>query len=324
MILVTGGTGFIGRYIVERLLDAKEKVRIFSRQAEVRFLSRDRVATEAEHSGAEYFEGTILEPKKLSDAMTGCDRVIHLVGIIRENGKQTFEKIHAEGTRNVVAAAKANGVRKIVHMSALGAKPNAASRYHQSKWDGEEAVRKSGLSYVIFRPSIVVGYEDQFVNLLTKMLKWSPGFVPVLGPGTAKLQPISVVDVATCFVKAVLHDHVVNDAPPGGSESVDAKSEPLRSILNKEYPLTGANVLTLNDLLDMIMRIKKTKRIKIHIPIGAATLLARIMEKVPGQPLNRDQLTMLLEDNIADNSAMKADFGVKPRLLGEVIRGYLV
>ncbi|MGR3309139.1 MAG: SDR family oxidoreductase, partial [Candidatus Brocadiales bacterium] len=196
MILVTGGTGFVGRNIVRKLIQSNQDVRCLVRKtSNLSILD----ALKVEHS-----EGDITQPKTLLKATEGIDTVIHLVGIIREGRNATFEKIHAEGTANVVEASKKGGVKKFVHMSALGAGPEAISRYHKTKWQGEEAVRASGLDYVIFRPSIICGGDDEFVNMFAKMIRQTvlTRMMPVIGSGKYKMQPIYVGDVAHCFVKA--------------------------------------------------------------------------------------------------------------------------
>src|SRR5207237_1119041 len=106
--------------------------------------------------------------------------VIHLVGIISKVGRNTFENVHTQGTQNIVTSAREAGIKRFVHMSALGSRANAVSRYHQSKWAAEEAVRRSGLDYTIFRPSIIYGPKDHFVNLFDKMARFSP-VLPVMG-----------------------------------------------------------------------------------------------------------------------------------------------
>ncbi len=293
MILVTGGTGFIGRVIVKKLLEQNQKVRVLSRNADITPI----------HSNLEYVNATVLELDSLKKAVQGCDLIIHLVGIIRESGKQTFEKIHRQGTQNLVQAAKTAGIQKFIHISALGARANARSRYHKTKWEAEEIVRSSGIPFVIFRPSIVFGKEDEFINFFANMIRFFPGilgFVPVIGSGKNKFQPIWVEDVASCFVKAAL----------------DAK------IANKEYVLAGPEIYTYDELLDLIMEILHKKRIKLHFPYSFMKTAAFFIEKLPNQMINRDQVIMLEEDNIGDNSNMKKDFSIEPASMEQILKTY--
>src|SRR5207249_9440606 len=123
---------------------------------------------------AEVHLGNVLDAASLDGALSGMEAGIHLVGIISEVGQSTFENVHTRGTQNMVAAAQRAGVRRFVQMSALGTRPKAASRYHQTKWAAEEAVRRSGLDFTIFRPSLIYGPQDQFVNLFARIIHRSP------------------------------------------------------------------------------------------------------------------------------------------------------
>jgi NADH dehydrogenase len=145
-VFVTGATGFVGREVLRQLQDASQAIRI---------LARNPASTTAREAAARYAVevtvGNVLKPETLDGAMTECDAIIHLVGILSEVGDQTFENVHPRATQNVVAAAKRAGVGRFIHMSALGTRPNAVARYHQTKWAAEETVRRSGLDWTIFR-----------------------------------------------------------------------------------------------------------------------------------------------------------------------------
>ncbi len=294
MILVTGGTGFVGKAVVKKLLEQNQQVCVLSRSAEHMPVNAYLEAVNA----------SILDFDSVKKAVQGCDTIIHLIGIIRESRGQTFEKIHVQGTQNVIQAAKEAGIRKIIHMSALGARPDAVSRYHKTKWKAEELVRSSGIPFVIFKPSIVFGKEDEFINLFAKMIGSFPGiigFVPVIGSGQNKFQPIWVENVAACFVKAALECRMIN----------------------KEYVLAGPEIYTYDELLDVIMDILKKKRIKLHFPLGLMRMAARVLEKLPEQLINQDQVIMMEENNIGDNSDMKKNFSLEPAELKMVLSSYL-
>ena len=149
-VFVTGATGFVGREILSRLHVAGHFVRILARNPRSR-----RVQELLKHYSAEVHGGDVLDAASLEGSLKDMEAVIHLVGIISEIGRNTFENIHARGTENIVTAARNAGIRRFVQMSALGTRPNAASRYHQSQWAAEEFVRQSGLAWTIFRPSII-------------------------------------------------------------------------------------------------------------------------------------------------------------------------
>jgi len=300
-VFVTGASGFVGREILRQLHAAGHSVRVLARDR--RSL---RVQKAEADQGVEIHPGNVLQAPSLAGAMTDCDAVIHLVGIISEVGENTFENVHTRGTKNIAAAARQAGVKRFVHMSALGTRPNAVSRYHQSKWAAEEIVRRSGLEFTIFRPSIIYGPDDQFVNLFARMSRFSP-VLPVMGSGKSKFQPIPVGDVATCFVKALAE-------PKSIGQTLD---------------LCGGEVLTLEEILAQILSVMGRKRFKLHVPLGVARYQAALLEfifpRLLGKPppLNRDQLIMLAEDNVGNPEPANELFGLKPIPLREGIARYL-
>src|SRR6476661_312946 len=186
-ILITGGTGFVGSEIRKALADR-----------ELRLLVRDPSSVR-DAGAAELVRGDALEP-----AMAGVDAVIHLVAIIEESGDKTFDLVIRQGSENVVTEARNAGVRRLVHMSALGAQPNPAYPYLNAKWGAEQAVRQSGLDWTIIRPSVIFGPRDGFVNVLAGLIRRAP-IIPVVGSGESKFQPVAVGEVAAVY-RAVLDD----------------------------------------------------------------------------------------------------------------------
>ncbi len=300
-VLVTGATGFVGRAILARLSESGHGSIILARQPE-------SVATHdvAERFRAQIRAGNIHEPRSLDGVMDGVDAVIHLVGIISEYRENTFGKVHTLGTANVVSAARKAGVRRFVHMSALGTRPEAIARYHQTKWAGEEIVRESDLDWTIFRPSIIYGPGDGFVNLFARMARFSP-VLPLIGGGRTKMQPIPVNDVATAFVKALAEPQAVGQT----------------------FDLCGGEVLTLKEIVDAILAVTGRRRLKLPLPMWIARWLAADLETIyvpllrRPPPLNRDQLLMLQEDNTGDSAPANELFGLKPIGFGAGIAGYL-
>jgi len=264
----------------------------------IRLLVRDKNAPGVERiasqNGAEICEGDVLDVPSLRGSMPGADAVIHLVGIISEIGDQTYERVHTCGTENMVAAAQRAGVNRFVHMSAMGTRPNAVARYHKSKWAAEEIVRHSGLDWTIFRPSMIYGPGDGFVNLFARMARFSP-IVPVMGSGESKFKPVAVENVARSFVRSL--------------------SEP-RSI-GQTHDLCGNEVLTLAQIVDQILAVTERRRRKMRIPLSIARVQAAFLEfvypKLLGKapPLNRDQLLMLQEDNVGDARTADELFGLR-------------
>jgi NADH dehydrogenase len=280
-VLITGGTGFVGRSISRGLSEAGVPHRLLSRRG---------IGLGGLSEG---FAGSILDRSSLDRALVGCDRVIHLVGIISEAPGQTYEGVHTEGTRHVLDAARAAAVRRWVHMSALGTRPDAVARYHRSKWEAEQAVRSSGLDWTVFRPSVIYGKGDGFVNLFAGIGRWSP-LVPVVGGGHSRLQPVDVESVARCFVRAAV-------------ESLG---------IGETFDVCGPVPLTLREILDEIDRAMGRRRLRLVVPRPVAWGQARFLEWLfpsvfrQAPPLNRDQILMLDEDNVGDPLPARRLFGL--------------
>jgi NADH dehydrogenase len=201
----------------------------------------------------------------------------------------------------VVNAAKQAGVRRYVHLSALGTRTNSLSRYHQTKWAAEECVRQSGLAWTIFRPSVIYGPGDKSINVLAKVIRWLP-FVPVLGNGNAKVQPVSVLVVAQAVVGALK-----NDASVG-----------------KTYDLCGPVAFTWNELYDKLLVFYGLQKPKRHLPLSMARLQAVVLEKLLPNPLfTRDQLLMIVEDNAGDPQPAVHDFCLELETFEAGIQRYL-
>jgi uncharacterized protein YbjT (DUF2867 family) len=300
-VFVTGGSGFVGEAVLQQLHAAGHSIRM---------LARAPVSSHAKNIAArfktEIYPGDVVAGATLAGGLKDIEAVIHLVGIISEVGDRTFEKVHVRGTQNMVNAAQSAGIRRFVHMSALGTRPNAVSRYHQSKWAAEEIVRASKLDYTIFRPSIIYGPSDHFVNLFAKISKFSP-VLPVMGDGESKLQPVPVETVAAAFVRAL--------------------NEP-RSI-KQTYDLCGPEELSFNEVMDAILRVTGRRRWKLHIPLPVAKfqaalcefVFAKLLRKPP--PFSRDQLLMLQEDNVGDPQPAEKLFGLAPVKFETGIARYL-
>ncbi len=203
MILVTGGTGFVGQEVVGELLALGYKVRLLVRHPQ-------RAARFAHHPRVELVRGDALQPETLPAAMAGVRAVIHLIGIIAETSRVTFEQAHVDATRHLLAAARQSGVTRWIQMSAAGTRAKAPSRYHLTKWEAEELVRQSGLDWTIFRPSLIYGHDerDRLLNLLRLALSAPFDLIqlysfPLLNGGRAHVQPVNVREVAHCFAHAV-------------------------------------------------------------------------------------------------------------------------
>ena len=295
MILLTGATGFVGSNLMKELLKQGLQVRCLVRNP-------DR-ADALKKTGAELVKGDITDKDSIAKALEDdkVEAAVHLVGILAETGKATFEAIHTQGTRNMVEACKAKGIKRFIHISALGTKANARSQYHKTKWAAEEIIRASGLGYTIFRPSVMFGKEDKFTNLFAGIIKISP-FIMIPGNGQNKMQPVFVKDLASAMTMTVKDSRHIN----------------------KVYEIGGPEKLAFDEIIDTVCRVLGKMRLKIHIPIWFMRPGAAIAECILRKPpITRDQLLMLEEDNVTDNNALESVFNIKPVGFEEGIRSYL-
>jgi NADH dehydrogenase len=224
--------------------------------------------------------------------MQGCDAVIHLVGIIIEKGTNTFERVHHLGTRNVVEAARRAGVKRLIHMSALGVRADGMAAYQTTKWRGEEEVRSSGIPFCILRPSLIFGPGDGFVTQMIQTMRSAPLFRPVPGSGSAKFRPIFIDDVTACFTRALTAE----------------------AATNQTVELGGGDELTLNQVLAEIARCAGVRKPAVHIPMPLMFAGAFLLQSVlKNPPVTVDQLRMLGEGSTCDIGSMVRILGVRPR-----------
>jgi NADH dehydrogenase len=294
VILITGCTGFVGRNLVS-LLAASRKIRCLVRDP--------RKAVDLEGAGCEIVTGDVTDGRSVLKAVSpDVDVVIHLVGILVEPKGVTFKAIHTEGTRNVVGACLRKGVRRYLHISALGTRPGARSEYHRTKWEAERIIADSGLEYTIFRPSVIFGSEDKFTNMFARVMRISP-VVMLPGYGRNRMQPVFVEDL----VRAM-------------SLSIDMKETK-----NRVYEIAGPRAYTFDEIVDKIaLVLGRGKPLKIHIPMPVMKWSAALAEAVFSRPpITRDQLLMLQEDNATSEKALEGVFGIEPTGFEEGMRTYL-
>jgi uncharacterized protein YbjT (DUF2867 family) len=290
-VLLTGGTGFIGPHVSHAL-----RARDVPLRALVRKPSR---TTRLTAWGVELATGDVTDPASLRAACEGVDVVVHLVAIIR-GGANDFERVMAQGTRNVVAAAQDAGVRRFVLASALGLDERSkdAVPYFAAKWAMEHAVRYSGLEHVIFRPSFVFGRDGGVLPTFVRLARYAP-VTPIIGPGTQRLQPIWVEDLAQYYVHAV--------------------SEP--AAVNRTFELGGPDAVSWNEFWERLKRVLGVRRPSVHVPFGAMRVQATVTERLPGAPVTRDQLTMLeLGDNVVTDPSAVETFQLPLVPLDEQLR----
>ena len=295
-ICVLGGSGFVGTELVRRLVFAGHWVRVPTRN--LTDAQRLRVLDTAELRTA-----NVHEPRVLSQLFTGCDAVINLIGILNERGRNTFATVHAGLATKVMAAARAAGVRRILHMSSLGAAADAPSRYLRSKAAAEAAVRalphaeQSRPAATIFRPSVIFGAQDSLTNRFAQLLRVSGGVLPLARAG-ARFSPISVLDVAEAFTRAL--------TLPG---SVGAT-----------YELCGPEVLTLEQLVRLTARVAGLPCHIVRLPDILARIQGLVMGLLPGKPFSLDNFRSLTVDSVCRENGCAA-LGIVPRpLLAELPR----
>ena len=281
-VFVTGGSGFVGRELIRQLLAKGHHVRALVRSPE-RLKDFPQV---------EIISGDTTKPETLKNQLADCDAVIHLVGIIREVPSKgiTFENLHTQSTAHVVAAAQEQGVKRYLQMSANGTNVNATTKYHKTKWRAEEMVKNSGLAWTLFRPSLIFGPDDAFINMLAKMVKLMP-VIPVFGDGRYALQPVHVRDVAASFVAAL--------------------EQP--ATINQTYHCCGPEIFSYDELLDTIGKAlgKKSSVCKFHQPLWLIKPMVAAFESISIFPITSDQLNMLLEGNICADKNWAETFSLE-------------
>lgn len=295
LITVLGGGGFIGRYVVQRLLARGARVRIAEREPRKALFLKPLGGL----GQTQFVAADVRDAASVARAVAGSDAVINLAGSFAD-----MQAIQADGAKHVAQAASAAGVSALVHLSAIGADSDSASAYGRSKGDGEAAVRAAFPDAAILRPSIVFGREDHFINRFAGMIRALP-VVPVIAPKT-KLQPVYVGDVADAVVTAL----------DGALEGVGA---------GRTFELGGPQVLTMEELLRWIAEATGRKPLFVEVPDAVASALATGLGWAPGAPITRDQWRMLQRDNVvASDAAGLAALAVTPTSLASVADGWLV
>jgi len=267
-VLVIGGAGFVGRYIVNELVGRGCRVLVPSRR-------RDKAKHLIMLPTCDVVEASVHDDAALEALVEGRDAVVNLVGILHGSEAQ-FEQAHCGLTRRVLAACARARVRRYLHMSALGADPNGPSMYQRSKGRAEQAVRESKLAWTIFRPSVIFGAEDSFLNMFARLAAIAP--VLPIGGAEVKFQPVWVEDVSRAFVNSL--DNEVT--------------------IGRSYELCGPKVYTLRELVKFAAEAAGHRRPVVALPDGIARLQARLMQFAPGEPLlSVDNLDSMKRDNVA-------------------------
>jgi len=285
-VAVVGATGFVGRHVVPHLEAAGHRLIAVSRTGKRRTGWSERIETRA---------ADVVTGAGLDAAVSGADVVVNLVAIARETGKRSFEDFNVRGTGRVVIAAEDAGVRRIVHLSAMGVVDDPKLGYLHSKWRGEQLVRETALEWVVLRPSLLFGRGDGFFNIVKTTLKWwSPGIVAIPGKGDARFQPLAVDDLAIAVEKSL--------AGPEHAGQV--------------YEIGGPEYLTYRQIVDEVMSVTRMRRLKLGMPIPLISALTFVTDRVlPIFPVSHDQISSLQRPNSTELDAFEKAFGVSPRPL---------
>jgi uncharacterized protein YbjT (DUF2867 family) len=301
LITIYGGSGFIGRHVVRAIAKTGARMRVAVRRPEL--------AGHLQPLGGvgqiNPVQANVRFPDSLLAAADGADAVINLVGILFPSGKQTFKAVQDEGARHVAEAARAGGAKALVHLSAIGASPDATSVYARTKAEGEAAVKDVFPDAVILRPSIVFGPEDDFFNRFAALARIAPA-LPLIGGGNTTLQPVFAGDVA----KAVI-------AGLAGKASAGAP-----------YELGGPEVLTLKEVMERVLTYTMRKRLLVPVPFWLAKIKGAFLQLLPGPLLTLDQVRLLQADNVVSEAAKRSGrtlegLAIEPVAVAAVVPGYL-
>ncbi len=293
---VFGGAGFIGRHVVQRLAKQGYGVRIAGRDTE----KAGRLRTLGDVGQVVPVRASVTDDASVARAVAGADVVVNLVGVLFERKSGDFQRIHAEGAGRIARLAEAAGVRRLVHVAAIGADPGSESLYARSKGEGEQAVRAAFPEATILRPSVVFGPDDQFFNRFAGLAAILP-VMPVV-EGQTRFQPVHVGDVADAVMAAIARDDAAG----------------------RVYELGGPRVMTMRQVLEFVLEHTHRRRLMLPVPRALAAFQARIGEWLPNPPLTRDQLILLKRDNVvAADAAGLAALGLSPKAVEAVVPAYL-
>jgi uncharacterized protein YbjT (DUF2867 family) len=302
VVTVLGGSGSVGRNTVRALAKAGYRIRVA-----VRFpLNANFLPPMGTVGQIQLVKCNVREPEQVAEALRGSVAAINLTGLLSQRGGQSFEAIHVEAAETIAKAASAAGIRTLVHVSAIGADPDAKSKYASTKGEGEARVRAAFPEAAILRPSIVFGPEDKFFNKFAGLARFLPA-LPLIGGGHTKFQPVFAGDVAEAAVRCV------QDSATRG----------------KTYELGGPNVLTFRELMQIMLRETGRGRLLVPVPFFLASIKAFFLQIpaifLPVDPLlTMDQVTLLRSDNVVSAGALTlADLGVVPDAVEAVVPSYL-
>ena len=300
LVVVFGGSGFVGRHVVRALAQRGYRIRAACRRPDL----AGHLQPLGNVGQIQPVQANLRVRWSVDNAVQGADHVVNLVGILHESGRQRFSAVHDFGARAVAEAARNIGAG-LTHVSALGADLNSASAYARTKAQGEKAVLETVKDAVVFRPSINFGPEDGFFNRFANMARYSPA-LPLIGGGATKFQPVYVADVAEAVASSV--DNVIERG--------------------RIYELGGPEVLTFRECMEELLKVIDRKRLLVPVPWWLADLQASFLGLLPNPMLTRDQVTQLRQHNIVSETAAREGrtlqgLGIQAQSVGTILPSYL-
>ncbi|CAN7510852.1 complex I NDUFA9 subunit family protein [Phenylobacterium sp. LjRoot219] len=300
LVTVFGGSGFVGAQAVRQLAKAGWRIRVAVRNPNLAY----RMRLQGDVGQIDLVQANIRNPDSVLRALDGASAAVNLVGVLHEAGRQGFQAVHAMGAKNVAEAARAQGVTRLVQMSALGADAESGAKYARTKAAGEAAAREIFPDAVIVRPSIVFGQDDHFFNRFAAMATMSP-VLPLIGGGGTRFQPVFVGDVGKALALATTRDDAAGHT----------------------YELGGPAVFTFRQLMELMLAEIDRRRLLLPVPFPVARLLGMAGDLVAGvvpPPVTTDQVELLKTDNVASGAYPGlAELGITPTTLEAVLPGYL-
>jgi NADH dehydrogenase len=297
LVTVFGGSGFLGRNAVRALAKAGYRIRVA-----VRYPNQAEYLPPMGSVGQiQLMKCNVLDQDAVARACQGADAVVNLVGILAPAGGQGFDDVHVAAVGNIAMAAKAAGARTLVHVSSLGADPEAESHYAKTKGEGEKLLREEFSNATILRPSLLAGPDDDFFNKFAALARMLP-MLPLIGGGHTKFQPVFVGDVADAIVKCV------SDTATKG----------------KTYELGGPGTYSFKALMQLVLQETGRSRLLLPVPFWLASIKAMFLQFLPGKLLTPDQVTSLKADNLVSPNALTfKDLGIAPDSIEAILPSYL-
>ncbi|HKD22935.1 MAG TPA: complex I NDUFA9 subunit family protein [Rhizomicrobium sp.] len=298
LVAVFGGSGFLGRYVVRALGKAGYRIRVGVRRPNL----GNYLVPMGQVGQIQVVKANITNAEQVESVLSGADAVINLVGVLRQSGRQRFAKLHRDAPAELAKAAMNAGASTFVHVSAMGVSQNSPSLYARTKAEGELRVREAFPAATIFRPSLLFGPEDDFFNRFAGMARMSP-FLPLIGGGNTKFQPVYVGDVATAIRKSV--------TDPAAARG-------------RTYELGGPTIYTFRQLMELTLRETCRTRTLLPIPFGLASFGAAIANITPWPPITPDQVKLLKSDNVMTKGALGlGDLAIEPDSVEAIVPTYL-